>query len=115
MARARCCAGLALQAASPGTETELTGSGRGWRDCLPLLIRLRDYPQGRLPAVTDLPGEVAKHVGSPPETWVRELLDSGRAALMFDGVDEVPNDRRDDIRQEIEQIIEAYPNNLFSR
>ncbi len=61
----------------------------------------------------ELPGKVAKNVGAPPEGWVRELLDSGRALLLFDGVDEVPNDRRDDVRREIEEIIRTYPANFF--
>jgi predicted NACHT family NTPase len=100
-----------LQAAKPGEDGEAAQGG--WRECIPFLIRLRDYPQGKLPSVFELPGEVAKNVGAPPEGWVRELLDSGRALLLFDGVDEVPNDRRDDVRREIEEIIRTYPGNFF--
>jgi len=103
----------ALQAAQPGTGDSPAQEARGWRDCIPFLIRLRDYPQGKLPAVFDLPRDVAKNVGAPPEAWVKSLLESGRALLLFDGVDEVPNDRRDDVRAEIANIIQAYPQNFF--
>ncbi len=37
----------------------------------------------------------------------------GQALLLFDGVDEVPPDRRDEVRWEIEQIVRAYPRNWF--
>jgi hypothetical protein len=81
----------ALQAASPGGEERESEASRSWRHCIPFLIRLRDYPQGKLPSVYGLPGEVAKNVGSPPPAWVKGLLEDGRALLLFDGVDEVPN------------------------
>jgi hypothetical protein len=100
-----------LQAAKPGEDGEATSAG--WRECIPFLIRLRDYPLGKLPSVFELPGAVAKNVGAPPEGWVRQLLESGRALLLFDGVDEVPNDRREDVRREIEEIIRAFPGNFF--
>lgn len=103
----------ALQAADAGKHVASPDGEAGWRGCIPFLIRLRDYPEGRLPAVVDLPGEVAKNVGSPPQDWVREQLDNGQALLLFDGVDEVPNSRREDVRQEIESIINAYPGNFY--
>lgn len=99
----------ALQTANPPEDQDTAG----WRGCIPFLIHLRDCPQGRLPSLVQLPAEVAKNVGAPPEKWVREVFDMGRAMVLFDGVDEVPNDRRDDVRQEIETIIQAYPANFY--
>jgi len=102
----------ALQAAGPTVESAPAVSAP-WRSRIPFLIRLRDYPEGELPGVADLPGNVAKQAGAPPADWVRRLLDDGKALLMFDGVDEVPIQRREQVRQEIDQIITAYPRNFY--
>jgi hypothetical protein len=60
-----------------------------WRDASPFQIRLRHLEKG-LPPPDDLPTHLSTAVGKPPEGWVREQLSQGRAILLIDGVDEVP-------------------------
>jgi len=96
-------------------EMDLEPSGRlpHWRVRLPFLLRLRDCRGGKLPQPKDFPELIAKEIGSPPATWVRAILQSGRGLLLFDGIDEIPNLHREPVKREIEAIIGAYPKNLF--
>jgi hypothetical protein len=80
---------------------------------VPFLIRLRECSSGRLPAPEDLPTLIANELGRPPVDWVRSVLDDGKGLLLLDGVDEVPNQRRESIRQALEALIARYPNNQF--
>ncbi len=80
---------------------------------IPFLIRLRECASGRLPAPEDLPTLIANELGRPPIDWVRSVLDEGKGLLLLDGVDEVPNQRRESIRQALEALIARYPDNQF--
>ena len=60
-----------------------------WRRTAPFQIRLR-HLEGGLPAPEDLPAHLSSALGKPPEGWVRDQLAEGRAMLLIDGVDEVP-------------------------
>lgn len=75
---------------------------------IPFVVRLRDCREGRFPAPEDLPGQIAAEIGRPPEAWIRSVLDDGRAFLLLDGVDEVPNNRRSQIRAAIRGIAKLY-------
>jgi hypothetical protein len=85
----------------------------GWRTRIPFFIRLRDCTGGKLPRPSDFPTYIAKEIGNPPETWVMNILRQGRALVLLDGVDEVPNAHRPNLRNEIEAIVKAYPKNYF--
>ena len=80
-----------------------------WRKKVPFLIRLRDCPNGKLPAANDLPTFLAKHLPSAPKNWMTNLLDSGQALVLFDGVDEIHRDQRRQLEEEIGQLIRTYP------
>jgi hypothetical protein len=82
---------------------------KSWRIKVPFLIRLRDCPQGQLPAASDLPTFLAKHLPSAPRNWMTNLLDSGQALILFDGVDEIHRDQRRQLEEEIGQLIRTYP------
>jgi NACHT N-terminal Helical domain 1/NACHT domain len=77
-------------------------------DRIPFLVRLRDCREGRPPRPENLPGQIANELGRPPEAWVRSVLDGGRGLLLLDGVDEVPNSRREDIHAGIRAIAGQY-------
>jgi Leucine-rich repeat (LRR) protein len=81
-----------------------------WRRKIPLLIRLRDCPNGRLPAADDLPRFLAKHLPSAPAGWMTGVLESGQALVLFDGVDEIHGDQRPLMEEEIGELIRTYPN-----
>jgi hypothetical protein len=80
-----------------------------WRWKIPILIRLRDCPDGRLPAANDLPKFLAKHLPSPPADWMTSILDLGRALVLLDGVDEVHRDQRPQLAEEIGELLQTYP------
>jgi hypothetical protein len=88
----------------------LPGISGTWRRKIPLLIRLRDCPTGRLPAANELPGFLAKHLPSAPSNWMTDVLDSGQALVLFDGVDEIHRDQRRQLAEEIGELIRTYPN-----
>lgn len=88
---------------------ELSRVSENWRLKIPLLIRLRDCPAGRLPAANDLPTFLAKHLPSAPLNWMTNVLDSGRALILFDGVDEIHRDQRPLLANEIGELIRTYP------
>ena len=89
---------------------------RVWKSQVPFLIPLRHCQSGRLPTPENLPliiADIAKATGRPPAEWVEQVLKDGRALLLIDGVDEVPNQNRDAILEELQALIEAYPDNQF--
>jgi Leucine-rich repeat (LRR) protein/predicted MPP superfamily phosphohydrolase len=80
-----------------------------WRKKVPFLIRLRDCPNGQLPAANELPTFLAKHLPSAPRNWMTNLLGSGQALVLFDGVDEIHRDQRRQLEEEIGELIRTYP------
>jgi hypothetical protein len=80
---------------------------------IPFLIRLRDCTGSRLPEPENLPALIANELGRPPIDWVRSILVEGKGLLLFDGVDEVPNQRRETMRRDLEALIGRYPKNEF--
>lgn len=87
----------------------LSGISENWRRKIPFLIRLRDCPAGQLPAANDLPNFLAKHLPSPPLNWMINVLDTGRALVLLDGVDEIHKDQRLQLAGEIGELIRTYP------
>ncbi len=48
-----------------------------------------------------------------PENWAKNLLQAGRALVMFDGFDEVAEKRRGDVSEWISQQMHRYPKSVF--
>ncbi len=84
-----------------------------WRSRIPFYIPLRHCQTGRLPEPDELPRLIANEIGKPPKDWVRSVLTEGRAIVMLDGVDEVPEQNRAALRDEIAAILQAYPECYF--
>ena len=77
---------LAVTAARGDFEDPLTE----WNDCVPFLVSLRRYPDGNLPEPGRFIDEVARNLGADmPKGWVNELMRSGRALVLVDGIDEL--------------------------
>lgn len=89
------------------------GDTCSWRHKIPFLIRLRDCPSGRLPAANELPHFLAKHLPSAPTNWMTDVLDSGQALVLFDGVDEIHRDHRRQLAEEIGELIQTYPKCVY--
>jgi hypothetical protein len=76
---------------------------------VPFLVRLRDCREGKLPSPDELPAQIARELGTPPTEWVKSVLEAGRGLLLLDGVDEVPNSKREDAGSGIRAIVHQYP------
>jgi hypothetical protein len=80
----------------------------GWYSRLPILIRLRDCKNGRLPPIDEFPSQLAKVLEAPPAGWMKSILEQGRALLLLDGIDEVPNRDRQAVYDDIEALVSTY-------
>lgn len=95
------------------TSTGESKAPENWRARIPILIRLRDCPDGRLPSPLELIAMISKGAGEPSQHWVTSILSEGRVILLFDGVDEIPHGRREEVREAIGTIIQEFPRNSF--
>ncbi|MER7207719.1 NACHT domain-containing protein [Streptosporangium sp. NPDC000239] len=81
-----------------------------WKGRVPLFVKLRSHPSGRLPGPEDLLADVAAPLaGRMPEGWAHRILDAGRALLLVDGVDELAVRHRPAVRQWLGGLLAAYP------
>ncbi|MEW2387758.1 NACHT domain-containing protein [Streptomyces venezuelae] len=96
---------LALNAARRSFGPELTD----WNRCVPFVLRLRSV---HLPKGLPLPEDFLAAAGVPlraPAGWVEDLLVSGRALVLVDGVDEVPSHLRSRTESWLRSLIAAFP------
>ncbi len=84
-----------------------------WRARIPILIRLRDYPDGKLLGPNDIITVISTGPGNPSVQWVDSILTAGRAIMLFDGIDEIPHRQREAVRANLEEIIQAFPHNCY--
>ncbi|HJQ35075.1 MAG TPA: NACHT domain-containing protein [Pyrinomonadaceae bacterium] len=81
-----------------------------WNATVPLFIRLRECVKDGFPVPESLPALVAPMLaGSMPRGWVHDLLESGRALVLVDGVDELPREQRDPMRRRLAEMVSAFP------
>ncbi|MGW5716120.1 NACHT domain-containing protein [Amycolatopsis sp. NPDC003865] len=100
---------LAVQCASRQLE-----SVDGWAGLEPFLVRLRRFSRSPLPSPEHFLDEVGRHIADEmPAGWVQRRLRGGRAVLLVDGLDEVPDDRRREVRDWLRELIGAFPRARF--
>src|SRR5262249_6854294 len=46
-------------------------------------------------------------------TWVTSVLREGRGVIFLDGIDEIPESRRERLQGQVEALVAAYPRNYF--
>jgi predicted NACHT family NTPase len=90
---------------------------------VPVLLRLRDYTefltQPRPPSLPQLitdrhvPNLSKNHPLTPPPQWAENLLSSGAALIMFDGFDELPENKRQDVSRWISAQMQEYDKSVF--
>ncbi|WP_329342042.1 NACHT domain-containing protein [Streptomyces sp. NBC_01352] len=96
---------LALNAARRSFGPELAD----WNRCVPFVLRLRSF---NTPDGLPLPEDFLPASGVPlraPRGWVEELLGSGRALVLVDGVDEVPPRLRARTEKWLKSLLTAFP------
>uniref|UniRef100_UPI0033BFE90C NACHT domain-containing protein n=1 Tax=Streptomyces erythrochromogenes TaxID=285574 RepID=UPI0033BFE90C len=92
----------------------VSATGAPGRGVIPFVLPLRTLTRHgeRLPAPrgflagTPLAGEA-------PEGWESRVLRDGRALLLVDGIDEIPEDERDGARDWLADLITAHPHNRW--
>lgn len=81
-----------------------------WNRLVPFFIRLRSCVTTGFPEPEKFPEQIARSMrGGCPTNWVRNLLRTGRAVVLIDGVDEMPKDRREQMRSDLAELMSAYP------
>ncbi|MBI1314749.1 NACHT domain-containing protein [bacterium] len=85
-----------------------------WRNGIPFFIRLRSLvEQGVTPSVslfTRHTIDPAVWDKTPPESWLYDVLDAGRAVVLIDGVDEISTVQRRAFWEWVGQFCDSYPN-----
>ncbi|MFF3899128.1 NACHT domain-containing protein [[Kitasatospora] papulosa] len=97
---------IAVNAARRSLDGEL----KGFNGFVPFVVPLRRYADRALPAAHEFLSEVGKHIsGEMPARWVNRVLESGSAFVLIDGVDELPEVRREEAREWLADLLVAYP------
>ena len=89
-----------------------TGELAGWNGCVPFLVTLRRYTEGDLPRperLLDQERAADMVAGLMPDAWSHRVLESGRALLLVDGVDELAGGQRARVRDWLRRLVSAYP------
>jgi hypothetical protein len=104
---------IAVRCASrdlPVDAADEPGERPDWNDAVPLFIPLRRYAKGDLPSVGQFLGHIGRHIADEaPPGWTRKLLESGRAVVLIDGVDELPAHRREGVREWLTELTTTWP------
>ncbi|MFI6878728.1 NACHT domain-containing protein [Streptomyces sp. NPDC050400] len=102
-------------AVTTARQSRLTGELAHLIGRVPFVLPLRTLTRkgARLPT----PADFLHAVGSPltggqPPGWADRVLAAGRALLLVDGVDEVPDEERTRTRAWLTDLLAAYPDNL---
>lgn len=81
---------------------------------IPFFVPLRHYTDERLPVPCQFVDRVALTVkGMMPDGWVEEVLDKGDALVLIDGVDELSESRRDEVREWLAELTAAFPKSRY--
>ncbi|MFF3674755.1 NACHT domain-containing protein [Streptomyces sp. NPDC002120] len=84
-------------------------TGGPWSTCVPFVLRLRSFTA---PGALPLPEDFLRACGVPlsaPPGWVEDLMLSGRALVLVDGVDEVPQRLRARTEAWLRSLVSAFP------
>ena len=97
---------LAVRAA----RRDFPGRLANWNDAVPFLIRLRRYVGKELPPPEGFLSEIGRHIAAGmPGGWVHQLLRDGRALILVDGVDELPEPQRRPARDWLAELVDTFP------
>lgn len=76
----------------------------------PFLIKLREYAGRSLPTPEQFLDKVAPMLAPEAGIWPRERMQAGRALLLVDGVDELPEEQRPAVAAWLHELTELFPN-----
>jgi hypothetical protein len=79
-------------------------------ELVPFLIPLRHYVGRELPTPREFVRRVGRHIADEmPPGWVQRELRGGKAIVLIDGVDELPEGQRDQIKAWLRELVAAFP------
>ncbi|MEV6475789.1 NACHT domain-containing protein [Streptomyces sp. NPDC051657] len=78
---------------------------------IPFVVPLRTLRArgGTFPGPAELSGTAGLVIDTAPEGWAGRVLESGRALLLVDGLDEVPPEEREQAHTWLSQLLARYP------
>jgi NACHT domain len=88
---------------------DFTGPAARFNGYVPFFIRLREFTAGMLPQPEEFLDRVASLLAPENRAWPREQLTAGRAFVLIDGVDEVPESRRPAVFAWLRELTELFP------
>jgi hypothetical protein len=91
---------------------ELPAQLAHWDEPIPFFLSLRTFIKDDridLPSPDAFVKSVAGPLGGEPSGWTVDLLQNGRAFVLIDGVDEVPERDRDKVLDWVEDLTRFYP------
>ncbi|MGC7102764.1 NACHT domain-containing protein [Amycolatopsis lurida] len=101
---------LAVKCAQGSLESSLSS----WNGLVPFFVQLRGYADRRLPTPGELLSTVAWQLKDHmPPRWAWDVLSSGRALVLVDGVDEVPERDRGAVREWLSDLVGAFPKSRY--
>lgn len=101
---------LAVRAANRDFDGGLTA----WNDLTPFFLQLRRFVSSGLPLPEHFPVYIAAPIlGEMPECWVHRQLRSGRALVLIDGVDELPEGKRKDVLSWLSDLVAEFPDSTY--
>lgn len=78
-------------------------------ECIPFFIRLRDLGEA-LPAPEHMVQLASPHLaGKMPHGWAHNQLETGSAIVLVDGLDEVEDKRRAEVKDWLKSLTENFP------
>lgn len=85
-----------------------------WNNTIPFYIRLREFVEKPLPPPETFPRLIASTIAAEmPASWAHEKLRSGQAIVLIDGVDELPETRRDEVRKWVDELVGNFQDCRF--
>ncbi|MDX6581177.1 MAG: hypothetical protein QOI10_361 [Solirubrobacterales bacterium] len=84
------------------------GALADWNDSVPFLLQLRRFVDVDLPQISNFTTGINQHT-SPPEDWAVSHLRDGTALVLVDGIDELPEEKRQTAHEWLVDLVAAYP------
>ena len=88
---------------------DFEGPAAQFNEHIPFFLRLREYAGGTLPQPEEFLDKIAALLAPEQRSWPREQLRSGRAFVLIDGLDEVPESQRPAVLAWVHYLTELFP------
>ncbi|QRN79706.1 MAG: NACHT domain-containing protein, partial [Nocardiopsis sp. BM-2018] len=92
------------------SRTDFPEAMSAWNGLVPFMIPLRQYVGEKLPEPADFVRHTGRYLADQvPAGWVTGVLAQGRAIVLVDGVDELPQNQREAARRWLRDLIADFP------